>query len=306
MQPYKHLVELGPAVLQARLSNRPIVALESTIISHGFPYPQNIETALAVEQIIKDEGAQPATIAILDGKIKIGISEAEIHQFGNHSGSILKISRHDLPYALATKQMGATTVAATMICAHFAGIQVFATGGIGGVHRDGENSLDISADLQELAKSSVAVVCAGVKAILDIPRTLEVLETLGVPVIGYQTNDFPAFFCRKSGCTSEHRIDDVATLASMLRIKWGMGLEGGVLVGNPIEAEFALDEADMATIIAEAVVAARRQGISGKKVTPFLLKEVQSRTHGRSLTANIALVKSNAKLAAQLAIELCK
>lgn len=294
---------IHPVVLRALQEGAPVVALESTLISHGMPYPSNMETAMALEEVIKSHGATPATIAILDGKIKIGLSKEEIHLIGSQAHQVVKVSRHDIPYILVQKKFGATTVAATMFCAQLAGIRIFATGGIGGVHREGEKTMDISADLYELARTDVAVVCAGVKAILDIPKTLEVLETLGVPVLGYKTEDFPAFFCRRSGIKVESSVNDIKELAQILLTKWTLGLQGGVLIANPIPGEEALDEDEMEGIISSAVQNARREGITGKRITPYLLREIVKRTEGRSLKANIALIKNNAALAARLAVE---
>ncbi len=278
----------------------PVVALESTLISHGMPYPQNVETARTLETIVRDEGAVPATVALLDGKVCVGLDAAGLERLATDP-DVAKASRRDLPYLLSTGKAGATTVAATMICADLAGVRVFATGGVGGVHRGGETSLDISADLQELARTSVAVVCAGAKSILDIGRTLEVLETLGVPVVGYGTDRFPAFYTRSSGYGVDARVDSLTELADLLRTKWGLGLAGGVLVANPVPAAAALpaELVDRATEQALAEVGA--QGLQGKAVTPYLLRRVTELTEGKSLTTNIALVKHNARVAAGLA-----
>ena len=282
-----------------------MVALESTLISHGMPYPQNAETARTLEKIIRDEGATPATIALVDGKIQVGLDDALLEHLATDK-NVLKASRRDLPYLLSQRKTGATTVAATMICADLAGIRVFATGGIGGVHRGGETSLDISADLQELARTSVAVVCAGAKSILDIGRTLEMLETLGVPVVGYGTDQFPAFYTRSSGYGVDARIDTLTDLANLLKTKWALGLGGGVLVANPVPEAAAMPTAaiDAATEQALAEVGAR--GLQGKAVTPFLLERVAALTSGRSLATNIALVENNARVAAGLAIALAE
>lgn len=295
------MISYSKEVQQALDNNQPIVALESTIISHGMPYPQNVETARIVEQIIRDNGAVPATIAIMDGKIKIGLSEEELELLGN-SPDVAKVSRRDLGQLIATKKIGATTVAATMICAELAGIRVFATGGIGGVHRGAETTMDISADLEELATTGVAVVCAGAKSILDIGLTLEYLETKGVPVIGYQTDKMPAFYTRSSEFDLTFRADDVEILARTLKAKWDLGLKGGAVVANPIPAEHALDDAFINGIIDQAMKEANENGIKGKETTPFLLGKVKELTEGTSLVANIELVKHNAQVGAQLAV----
>ena len=287
-------------VLAARAAGKPIVALESTIISHGMPYPQNVQTAREVEQIIRDGGAVPATIAIIDGKICIGLSDAQLEQLGNTEG-VLKVSRRDLPYVLSQKKLGATTVAATMICADLAGIRVFVTGGIGGVHRGAESSFDISADLQELAHTSVAVVCAGAKSILDLPLTLEYLETHGVPVVSVGQAQFPAFFTRDSGLNADFQLDDAASLAAFIATKWQLGLNGGVVVANPVPEAHAMPKAEIDAMTEQALREADEQGVSGKAVTPFLLARIKQLTGGRSLDTNIALVKNNARLGAALA-----
>lgn len=295
------MISYSTEVQQAMEGKKPIVALESTIISHGMPYPQNVETARVVEQIIRDNGAVPATIAIMDGKIKIGLSDEELEVLGNSPG-VSKVSRRDIGQLIATKKIGATTVAATMICAELAGIRVFATGGIGGVHRGAETTMDISADLEELSNTGVAVVCAGAKSILDIGLTLEYLETKGVPVIGYQTDDMPAFYTRSSGFDLTFRSDDAAELAQVLKAKWDLGITGGAVIANPIPAEHALEESFINGIIAQAMAEANENGISGKEVTPFLLGKVKELTEGKSLVANIELVKHNAKVGAELAV----
>ena len=294
------MISYSKEVQQAKLAGAPIVALESTIISHGMPYPQNVETARMVEQIIRDHGAVPATIAIMDGMIKVGLSDDELELLGKSPG-VAKVSRRDLGQLIATKKIGATTVAATMICAELAGIRVFATGGIGGVHRGAETTMDISADLEELANTGVAVVCAGAKSILDIGLTLEYLETKGVPVIGYQTLHMPAFYTRSSEFELTFRADDVDTLARVLNAQWNLGLSGGAVIANPIPEEHALEESFIGNIIEIAMAEALEKGISGKEVTPFLLGKVKELTEGRSLEANIELVKHNAKIGAQLA-----
>ncbi|MCM3031467.1 pseudouridine-5'-phosphate glycosidase [Niallia sp. MER 6] len=298
-------LEYSVEVLEAKKNNKAIVALESTIISHGMPYPQNVETAKEVEDIIRKNGAVPATIAIIDGKIKIGLSDDEI-EFLAKSDDIEKASRRDLPYLIANKKNGATTVAATMICAELAGIEVFVTGGIGGVHREAEQTMDISADLQELAHTSVAVVCAGAKSILDIGLTLEYLETFGVPVVGYGTEILPAFYTRTSPFNVNFRIDEPGLAADMIRTKWELGLKGGVVIANPIPEEDAMEESYITNIIETALNEAKTNGISGKNVTPFLLSKVKELTEGSSLTANIALVKNNAEVGSKIAVELNK
>ncbi|MEW5321270.1 pseudouridine-5'-phosphate glycosidase [Geobacillus thermoleovorans] len=290
-------------VAQAKAEQKPLVALESTIISHGMPYPENVQTAKAVEQIIRGRGAVPATIAILNGKIKIGLTENELEQLGT-SRDVEKVSRRDLPYVVAMKKHGATTVAGTMICAEMAGIRVFATGGIGGVHRGAEQTMDISADLQELACTNVAVVCAGAKSILDLGLTLEYLETHGVPVIGYQTDVLPAFYSRTSPFRVDYRLDSVEEIARFIETKWALGLQGGIVVANPVPKEDELEESYITAIIEQALKEAEKQHITGKAVTPFLLDRVKTLTGGKSLQANIALVKNNAALAADLAREL--
>jgi pseudouridine-5'-phosphate glycosidase len=290
-------------VLQARADRVPLVALESTIISHGMPYPQNVQTAREVEQIIRDAGAAPATIAIMDGKIRIGLSDAELERLGTAQDA-MKVSRRDLAYVLSGKKLGATTVAATMICAELADIEVFVTGGIGGVHRGAETSFDISADLQELAQTSVAVVCAGAKSILDLGLTLEYLETHGVPVVSVGQERFPAFFTRDSGFNADFRLDSAAEQADFIRTKWALGLRGGVLVSNPVPQADAMEKQEIDAITEQALQEAQQQGISGKAVTPFLLARIKQLTGGRSLATNIALVKNNARVGAQLALAL--
>ncbi len=291
----------APEVAQARAAGKPIVALESTIISHGMPYPQNVQMAREVEQIIRDSGAVPATIAIIDGKICVGLSEQQLELLGN-SPDAMKVSRRDLPFVLATKRLGATTVAATMICAHMAGIKVFVTGGIGGVHRGAETSFDISADLQELAQTDVAVVCAGVKSILDIGKTLEYLETHGVPVMSVGQPGFPAFFTRESGYKADFQFDTAVEQATFILTKWQLGLRGGVVVSNPVPADSAMDKDEIDRITEQALTEADQQGVKGKAITPFLLARIKSLTHGRSLVTNIALVKNNARVGAELAV----
>ena len=292
----------SPEVAAARSAGKPVVALESTIISHGMPYPQNVATAREVEQVIRDAGAVPATIAIIDGKVCIGLSDEQLELLG--SSPAMKVSRRDLAYVLATRQLGATTVAATMICAALAGIRVFVTGGIGGVHRGAETSFDISADLQELAQTNVAVVCAGVKSILDIGLTLEYLETLGVPVVSVGQPGFPAFFTRESGFKADFQLDTAAEQAAFIAAKWALGLNGGVVLANPVPALFAMPKEEIDRITSQALAEARDQHVTGKAVTPFLLARIQELTGGRSLATNIALVKHNAQVGAALAAAL--
>ncbi|CAN7544277.1 pseudouridine-5'-phosphate glycosidase [Pseudoduganella sp. LjRoot289] len=287
-------------VANARAAGKPIVALESTIISHGMPYPQNVQTARDVEQIIRDAGAVPATIAIMGGKICIGLSPEQLELLGN-SPDAMKVSRRDLPYVLSQGKLGATTVAATMICAELAGIHVFVTGGIGGVHRGAETSFDISADLQELAQTPVAVVCAGVKSILDIGLTLEYLETHGVPVVSVGQAGFPAFFTRESGFNADFQLDTPAEQASFINTKWKLGLKGGVVISAPVPEAEAMPKAEIDAITAQALDEAARGGVAGKQVTPFLLARIKQLTEGRSLATNIALVKNNARVGAELA-----
>lgn len=297
----KQYITLSEEVRAAKEQGKPIVALESTIISHGMPYPQNVQTAREVEQIVRDNGAVPATIAIIDGKIKIGLSDEELEMFGK-SPDVAKASRRDLAYLIAAKKLGATTVAATMICAEAAGINIFVTGGIGGAHRGAENTMDISADLEELGQTNVAVICAGAKSILDLGLTMEYLETKGVPVIGYQTDVLPAFYTRKSDFQLNLRADDVETIASTLKVKWDLNLKGGAVIANPIPEEFAMDEKVINAVIDAALKEADEKHISGKEVTPFLLGKVKELTEGKSLDANIALVKNNAVVGAKLAV----
>ena len=292
---------LSPEVAAAKANGRPIVALESTIISHGMPYPRNVETALRVEQVVRDNGAVPCTIAVINGVLKAGLTPNEITQLGQLGTAAIKASRRDLPYLIATAQTGATTVAATMIIAEMADIQVFATGGIGGVHRGAAETMDISADLQELARANVAVVCAGVKSILDIGLTLEYLETQGVPVIAYKTLDFPAFYTQKSGFNADYQLDTPTQIAALLRAKWAMNLRGGVVIGNPIPDKYSIPNAEIDGVIGVALAAAAEQQIKGKAITPFLLSYIEQHTKGHSLASNIELVCNNAALAAQIA-----
>jgi pseudouridine-5'-phosphate glycosidase len=293
-------LQLTPEVAEALAQGRPVVALESTIISHGMPYPQNVETARQVEALIRAEGAVPATIAIFDGRIHVGLPDDELERLGN-AKDVAKVSRRDLPHVLAMGATGATTVAATMIAAHLAGIRVFVTGGIGGVHRGAETSFDISADLIELSQTPVAVVCAGAKSILDLGLTLEYLETHGVPVMGYGTDRFPAFFTRDSGFPVDFRLDAPEAVAKLLAIQWDLGYRGGVVVANPIPEAHAMDKVEIDAIIGCSLQEAERQGVAGKNVTPFLLDRIKQLTEGRSLISNIALVKHNAVVGAGIA-----
>ncbi len=294
-------LDINQEVKEALENNKPVVALESTIISHGMPYPQNVKTAKQVEDIVRAQGAVPATIAIIDGRLKVGLSPEELEFFGQ-SKEILKASRRDLPFIVANGLHGATTVATTMIVAQMAGIKVFVTGGIGGVHRGASETFDISADLQELAKTDVAVVCAGVKSILDIGLTLEYLETQGVPVLGYQTEDFPAFYTRTSGYEVLYKLDDAEVTAKTMKAKWDMNLKGGIVIANPVPADKAMDDS-----INEAIEASLKEcnekGIKGKDITPFLLGKIKDVTEGRSLETNIALVYNNAKVGGQIAVQ---
>ena len=298
-------LDIKPEIKKALEEGKAVVALESTIISHGMPYPRNVETALNVEQIIRDNGAIPATIAIMDGKLKVGLSKDEIESLGKSSDAI-KCSRRDIPFILAKKLDGATTVASTMLIASMAGIKVFATGGIGGVHRGAQETFDISADLQELAHTDVAVVCAGAKSILDIGLTLEYLETQGVPVVGFGTDELPAFYTSKSGFGVDYRVDTPKELAEALKTKWDLGIDGGVVVANPIPPEYEMDPAVIDSAISEAVKEADLKGIKGKESTPFLLAKVKEITGGSSLDSNIQLVYNNAVLGAKIAVELSK
>ena len=297
----ENYLDINPEIQDALSNNIPVVALESTIISHGMPYPQNIETALQVEQIVRDHGAIPATIAIISGKIKVGLTSDEIDYLAKSGSKIIKASRRDLPYLLSKKIDGATTVASTMIAANLAEIRIFATGGIGGVHRGATETFDISADLQELANTNVAVVCAGIKAILDLELTLEYLETFGVPVLGYQTEELPAFYTQKSGFKVNYKMESAEDIASLLKTKWELNLKGGVIIANPIPKEKQLDFHVMKDSIDKALVDEKWLGIKGKESTPFLLGKVKKLTGGLSLEANIELVYNNAKLAAQVA-----
>ena len=294
-------LDLSPEVAAARAEGKPVVALESTIISHGMPYPQNVETALRVEQTIRDNGAVPATVAILGGRLKAGLTPEEIEYLGKKGRGVAKASRRDLPVLVARGADGATTVTTTMIIAALAGIKVFATGGIGGVHRGAETTMDISADLEELARTPVMVICAGAKSILDLGLTLEYLETKGVPVIGYGTEELPAFYTRRSGFKVDYRIDTPEELAAAFRAKMEMGLGGGMLVTNPIPEEYSMDPAIINAAIDRAIEESVEQGIKGKETTPFLLARIKDLTGGDSLASNIQLVLNNARLAAKTA-----
>ena len=299
-------LDINPEVKQALKAGKPVVALESTIISHGMPYPQNVQTALAVEETVRKNGAVPATIAIIGGRLKAGLSPEEIEYFGKKGTAIHKASRRDLAVLCARGEDGATTVATTMIIAHMAGIKIFATGGIGGVHRGAETTMDISADLEELAVTPVMVVCAGAKAILDLGLTLEYLETKGVPVIGYGTQELPAFYSRHSGLGVDYRIDTPEELAKALYVQREMGLGGGMLVTNPIPEEYAMDGGEIDAAIEKALAECSQQGIRCKDTTPFLLARVAELTGGDSLASNIQLVLNNAALAAKTATQYCK
>ncbi len=294
-------LDIHPEVAQALAQGQAVVALESTIISHGMPYPQNVATALQVEAEIRAHGAVPATIAIIHGRLKAGLTPQEIETLGQTGGSVAKVSRRDIPFLLAAKTTGATTVAATMVIAAMAGIRVFATGGIGGVHRGASHSFDVSADLQELAHTSVAVVCAGAKSILDLRLTLEYLETHGVPVVGYQTPWLPAFYTRDSAFRVDYQLDTAEAIAQVMHAKWAAGLQGGLVVANPIPEAYAMPRAEVDQAIGQALQEAQEQGVVGKESTPFLLARVSELTGGNSLAANIQLVLNNARLAAAIA-----
>ena len=299
----KAYLSVSPEVKKALAAGKPVVALESTIITHGMPYPQNLEMANKVEAIVREHGATPATIAIMDGRFCVGVSGEDLERLALEGHKAAKASRRDVAALLVKGEMAGTTVATTMQIAALAGIQVFATGGIGGVHRGAEDTFDISADLEELSRTPVAVICAGAKSILDIGKTLEVLETNGVPVIGYGTDDFPAFWAPVSGHKVDHRMDDVADIARVIALQGELGM-GGVLVANPIPAADALDAKAIEARIAEAIAGAEAEGVSRKALTPFLLKRIFELTDGKSLVANIALVENNAKVAAQIAVAL--
>ena len=301
----KNYLDIAPEVKSAVEAGKPVVALESTILSHGMPYPENLTFAAEAERIIRAEGAIPATMAIIDGRMKVGLSAGELELMCKGE-NVAKVSRRDLPILLATGGTGATTVASTMILASLAGIPVFATGGIGGVHRGATTTMDISADLQELAHTPVAVVCAGAKMILDIGLTLEYLETMGVPVLGYNTDQFPAFYCRKSGFGVDYTAKSPAEIAKIARTKWDLGLAGGMLIGNPVPEEYALDFDEMSAVIDKALAAAEKDHVHGKNITPYLLAHIVEYTGGKSLATNIQLAYNNARLAAKVAVELAK
>lgn len=301
MKNLEKYLEIKDEVKEALAAGKPVVALESTIIAHGMPYPQNIETALEIEEIIRDNGAVPATIGIIDGKIKVGLTKEEV-EFLGESDQIVKVSRRDLPVVLAEKRHGATTVAGTMIAADLAGIKIFVTGGVGGVHRGAENSFDISADLEELKKTSVAVIAAGAKSILDLGLTLEKLETFGVPVLGYQTEELPAFYSRHSGFNCDYRLESPEHTANILKAKWELGLEGGVLIANPVPEADEIEYSVINEKIEQALAEAEAGGIKGKKLTPFLLDRIKEITDGQSLETNISLVRNNAVVGAKIAI----
>ncbi len=296
-------LKISDEVRQALDSSLPVVALESTIISHGMPYPQNFETALNLEKIIRSHKAVPATIAVRNGRMQVGLTETEIENLAKNGRSYKKLSRRDLPIALARQQNGATTVASTMIIAEKAGIKIFATGGIGGVHRGVENTMDISADLEELSMTDVAVICSGVKSILDIEKTLEYLETKGVPVIGFKTDCLPAFYSRKSNFKVDAQVESALEVAQILKAKWSCGLSGGVVIANPIADKYSIEYEKMDSLINEALLEMRKLGIKGKDQTPYLLNKINDLTSGRSLESNIQLVANNAAVAAQIAVE---
>ncbi len=299
-------LDINPEVKRVLEEGKAVVALESTIISHGMPYPKNVETALNVERIVRDNGAIPATIAIIKGKLKVGLTSEEIEYIGKGSTEVVKTSRRDIPFVLAKGLDGATTVASTMIIASLAGIKIFATGGIGGVHRGAQETFDISADLQELAHTDVAVICAGAKSILDIGLTLEYLETQGVPVVGFGTDELPAFYTSKSGFGVDYRVDTPKELAEALKTKWDLGLKGGAVIANPIPEEYEMNPDVINKAIADALKEADEKGIKGKASTPFLLAKVKELTEGASLDSNIKLVYNNAKIGARIAVELSK
>ena len=300
-RPANEWLDISPEVLEALQSDHPVVALESTIICHGMPHPKNVETALLVEQVVRDHGATPATIAIINGRLKVGLNEQQINYLGSKGKEVVKTSRRDISFLVARQEDGATTVAATMIIAAMAGIRVFATGGIGGVHRGVEATMDISADLEELSRTNVAVVCAGIKSVLDIGRTLEYLETRGVPVVGYQTDNLPAFYTRDSGFPVDYRIDSAEEAAAAMNARWEMNIHGGLVIANPVPETYSLDPAEIDKVIEEAIEQMKRNGITGKDTTPFLLAKIAEQTAGSSLDTNIQLILNNAKLAAQIA-----
>jgi pseudouridine-5'-phosphate glycosidase len=300
-RPTNEWLDISPEVLEALRADHPVVALESTIICHGMPHPKNVETALLVEQGVREQDAIPATIAIINGRLKVGLNNQQISYLGSKGKEVIKTSRRDISFLVARQEDGATTVAATMIIAAMAGIRVFATGGIGGVHRGVESTMDISADLEELSRTNVAVVCAGIKSVLDIGRTLEYLETHGVPVVGYQTDTLPAFYTRDSGFPVDYRIDSAEEVAAAMNARWEMNIDGGLVIANPVPEAYSLDPAEIDRVIEEAIEQMNRDGITGKETTPFLLAKIAEQTGGSSLDTNIQLVLSNAKLAAQIA-----
>lgn len=302
MQDY---LSITPEIEEAIKAGKPVVALESTILSHGMPFPQNMEFAHKVEEIVRAEGAIPATTAIIGGKLKVGLTSEELDLMCKGEG-VGKVSRRDVAIYLATGKTGATTVATTMMIAAMAGIKVFATGGIGGVHRGATETMDISADLQELANTPVAVVCAGAKSLLDLGLTLEYLETFGVPVLGLRTDDFPAFYCRSSGFKLDYNASSEAEVAKIAKTKWDLGLKGGLVIGNPIPEEYALDYDEMEKVIVKALELAKEQGIHGKDTTPFLLSHIKDMTDGVSFASNLQLAYNNAKAASKIAVELAK
>ena len=301
----KQYMDIAPEVAEAIAAGKPVVALESTILSHGMPYPENVSFAKEIENEIRNLGAVPATMAIIDGRLKAGLTEDELLTMCKGE-NVAKVSRRDMPIVIANKLTGATTVATTMILANLAGIRVFATGGIGGVHRGGEDSMDVSADLQELAHTNVMVVCAGAKMILDIGRTLEYLETMGVPVLGMNTDDFPAFYCRKSGFGVDFNATTAADVAKIAKAKWDLDLAGGMLIGNPVPEEYAMDFDKMSAVIDRAMAEADAAGVKGKNITPFLLANIVEQTGGDSLKTNMQLAFNNAVCAAKIAVELAK
>lgn len=297
------MISLSSEIQQACNANRPVVALESTIITHGMPYPENLQTAKAVEACVRDEGAIPATIAVIDGELKAGLSEQELSSLAQ-TNNAMKLSRADLAFAIAAGSTGSTTVAATMLAAHLAGINVFATGGIGGVHKGAEKSFDISADLQELRRTPVTVVCAGAKAILDIPKTLEVLETLGVPVVAFGQSNMPAFWSADSGIKAPLQLNSPAEIVRFIQARLAIGIDEGMLIANPVPSEYEIPKHEMDTVINKAIAEADEKGISGKSVTPWLLGRIVELTDGNSLLTNQSLIKNNARLAAQIAVDL--
>ncbi|MCH3960893.1 MAG: pseudouridine-5'-phosphate glycosidase [Solobacterium sp.] len=299
-------VRVNPEVEKALQEKKPLIALESTIISHGMPYPQNVETAMKVESIIRAHGGVPATVGLVDGVGVVGLTPEEIEEMGKRGMSIPKVSRRDLPMILAEKSWGATTVATTMILASMAGVEFFVTGGIGGVHRGAETTFDVSADLEELGRTNVTVICAGAKAILDLPKTLEVLETKGVPVLGYQTEELPAFYTRTSGLKVDYAIKNAQDAANIVKAKRDLGLNGGILITNPIPEEYSMDPKEINKVIDEAIVEMDEKGIKGKQCTPFLLAKIAEITEGRSLAANIQLVFNNAAVGTEIAKEYSK